>query len=157
VREIPDPEIRGETLAKIAEGLARRKLDKQATAVYSESAAQVAKIRFIDNRGVIGGVLIDSLIAVGRFDDARACVPLMPDPVRRLVAYGAIAEAQGRRGRADAARAWIAREAPPSYREILYRRVDDGVLAAVDQMRTQQLNQINSGITGGGAAAGAPR
>jgi hypothetical protein len=77
-------------------------------------------------------VLIDSLISVGRFDDARASVSLYPDAARKLAALGAIGESQGRRGLADQARAWIVREVNPEYRPQLLRRVVDGVLNSID-------------------------
>ena len=60
----------------------------------------------------ITGYLVDSLISTGRFEDARACLVLYPTEAERFVALGAIAESQGRRGSADAARDWIARDVP---------------------------------------------
>jgi hypothetical protein len=145
VRMIPDAEIRGESLTKIAEGLARRNIGPEATSVYAEAARSVAEIRTEDNRGVIGGVLIDSLIAVGRFEDARACIPLLPDRLMQFAAWGAVAESQGRRGLAESARRWIAQEAPPAYRDTLYQRVDSGLLTAVDLLRTQRMNRTGEG------------
>lgn len=138
-RTIPDPEIRTDALIRVSEGLARRNLGPEATLVYAEAARAVSEVPNDDIRGIIAGVLIDSLIATGRFDDARASIVLLPDVTRKLVALGAIAESQGRRGLADSARRWIAREAPEQYRSVLNRRVDDGELLAVEQLRTQAL------------------
>ena len=65
------------------------------------------------------GFLVDSLIASGRFDDARACTVLYPEESERFVALGAVAESMGKRGLAASARRWIATEAPPGYRSAL--------------------------------------
>ncbi len=72
----------------------------------------VASIPLDDPRAILTGVLIDNLISVGRFDDARATTVLYPDTPARMVALGAIAESQGRRGLAESARDWIARDVP---------------------------------------------
>ncbi len=87
---------------------------------------------------MIVGFLVDSLIATGRFDDARACVVIYPEESQQLVALGAIAESQGRRGGAEAARRWIANEAPAAYRPSLYRRVVAGYLWAIEQNRGRE-------------------
>jgi hypothetical protein len=89
---------------------------------------------------VLAGVLIDNLISVGRFDDARASIGLYPDDSRRMIALGAIAESQGRRGAAQAAVAWINRDVPPGYRSQLYRRVSNGVVSAIEQNRSRALS-----------------
>jgi hypothetical protein len=85
------------------------------------------------------GFLIDSLIATGRFDDARACTVLYPEESGRFVALGAVAESQGRRGAAESARRWIATDVPAAYRPALYRRVAAGVLWTVEQNRSREL------------------
>jgi hypothetical protein len=85
-------------------------------------------------------VLIDNLISVGRFDDARVSVGLYPDEPRKLVALGAIAESQGRRGAASSALAWINRDVPSQYRSQLYRRVSNGVVSAIEQNRSRDLS-----------------
>src|SRR5581483_1795476 len=93
-----------------------------------------------DPRAVLAGVLIDNLISVGRFDDARTCVLLYPDQARRLTALGAVAYSQGRRGVAADARQWIAREIPPEHRPLMHRRVNEGIIDAVEQNRSRALN-----------------
>jgi hypothetical protein len=138
-RTIPDPEIRTDALVRVAEGLARRNYGPPATQVYAEAAQAVSEVPDDDIRGVIAGVLIDSLIATGRFDDARRCVVLMPDVTRQIVALGAVAESQGKRFLSDRARQWIDREAPPEYRAMLRRKVEDGELSAFDLLKTQSL------------------
>ena len=88
---------------------------------------------------MLTGFLIDSLISTGRFDDARACVVIYPELSEKLVALGAVAEQQGRRGSAEAARRWIANEIPEQYRPTLYRRVVAGVLWTIEQNRSKEI------------------
>jgi len=97
-RLIPQPELRSDALLKIAETQARRGDAEGATASYRETANAVASIPLDDVRGVLAGVVIDSLIAVGRYEDARGSISLYPDEPRRLLALEAVAESQGRRG-----------------------------------------------------------
>ncbi|MCA1686400.1 MAG: hypothetical protein LC745_10585 [Planctomycetia bacterium] len=139
-RRIPQPEVRTDALLKIAETQARRGDPNGATATYREAAEAVASIPLADPRAVLAGVVIDNLIAVGRFEDARVSVALYPDEARRYVALGAIAESQGRRGAAASANAWINREVPPQYRSQLYRRVSNGVVSAIESNRTRDLS-----------------
>jgi hypothetical protein len=84
---------------------------------------------------VLTGYLVDSLISTGRFEDARACVVLYPMESERFVAMGAVAESEARRGSAERARQWIASDAPPAWRPVLYRRVNSGVLAKIGNSR----------------------
>ena len=114
-------------------------LSSVATSTYQAAAEAVASIPQDGLRGVMVGFLIDSLIAGGRFDDARACTSIYPEESERFVALGAIAEAQGRRGLADSARRWIATEVPEAYRPALYRRVVTGVLWSVENERSKDL------------------
>jgi hypothetical protein len=95
----------------------------------------VARVEQDGLRGVLTGYLVDSLISTGRFEDARACLVLYPTASERFVAMGAIAESEGRRGSAERARQWIARDAPPAYRSALYRRVISGVLGKIGNSR----------------------
>ena len=113
-RTIPQPEYRADALTRLAEAQARKNL-AAATETYRAAAAAVASIPIDDPRATLASVLIDSLISVGRFDDARACVSFYPDEVRRNVALGTIASSQGERRLADSALAWIERDAPPSF------------------------------------------
>jgi hypothetical protein len=157
-RAVPDPEIRTDALIRTADGLARHNFPQESTLVYMEAARAVSQIPLDDTRRVLAGVLIDSLISTGRFDDARASVVLVPDATRKLVVLGAIALSQGRRGQADAARRWIAHEAPEVYRSLLNRKVDEGVLLALDQVRTQTMNNLNmEGEAPDAAAPNSPR
>ena len=155
-RRIPLPGMRNEALLRVAEGLARKGLAEEATGVYTEAARAVASIADADPRGVAAGVLLDSLISVGRFEDARAASVLMPDPQRRLNALGAIAESQGRRGIAAAAFAWIDRDVAENYRPYLRRKVEDGVISAIDTMRTQSLTREATGLGPAGSATPPP-
>jgi hypothetical protein len=139
-RKIDQPEARTDALIRLAEGQALNGRPEEATAAYNEAARSVALIPQIDPRETLVGVLIDSLITYGRFDDARACVPLYSFPSRQLVALSAVAESQGRRGLAESARIWISREAPPAFRPLLYRKVNDGILASIEKNRSKDLS-----------------
>lgn len=135
-RTIPQPEYRSDALVRLGEAQARRNLGAGATQTYDAAAKAVASIPLEDPRGILASVLIDSLISVGRFDDARACVPFYPDQIRRLRALGTIAESQGERRLANSALAWIDRDAPPEFRDRLRLRVNDGVLKAFEKGRS---------------------
>jgi hypothetical protein len=136
-RMIPQPEVRTDALLKIAEKQARRDDPTGATATYKEAALAVASIPLDDPRDVLTGVLVDNLISVGRFEDARASVNLYTNAPLKMIALGAIAESQGRRGAAAEALAWINREIAPPYRSQLYRRVSNGVVSAIEQNRSR--------------------
>jgi hypothetical protein len=138
-RAIQQPEARTNALIRLAEGQALNARPNEATAAYEEAARAVALIPQEDPRETLVGVLIDSLISFGRFDDARACVPLYSFPSRQLTALEAVAESQGRRNLAESARQWIAKE-NPAFQPLLYRKVNDGILAAIEQNRSKDLS-----------------
>ena len=138
-RQVGRPEIRVAAFLHVAEAQARRDLQRDATATYTEASRAVASINLDDPRMVLGGILIDSLISTGRFDDARASITLLPQAAFRRTALGAIAESQGRRGLADSAMAWIEQEPNAEIRSMLRRRVSDGMLATVEQFRTSAM------------------
>ncbi len=144
-RRIPQPEVRVDGLLKVAEAQSKFGRRPDATATYREAAVAVSSIPLDDPRAVLAGVLIDSLIAVGRFEDARACVDLYPDQPRRLIALGAIAQSQGRRGAGESAREWITREVEPAHRNELYRRVNDGILFKIEENRGRELSNPRAG------------
>ncbi len=135
-RAIQQPEARTDALIRLAEGQAMNGRPNEATAAYEEAVRAVALIPQEDPRETLVGVLIDSLISFGRFDDARACVPIYSFPSRQLVALSAVAESQGRRGLAGSARLWIAQE-NPAFQPQLYRKVNDGILKAIEQNRSK--------------------
>jgi len=139
-RMIPQPEIRTDALVRIAEIQARRSDPDGATQTYHEAAEAVASIPLDDPRAILAGVLIDNLISVGRFDDARSVVTLYPDVARRMVALGAVAESQGFRGAAGSAVEWIKRDVPEEYRPVLYRKLRFGTLSAIEQNRSRDLS-----------------
>jgi hypothetical protein len=143
-RGIDNGESRTEAMLLLAEAMCRKnqkELDELATVTYQEAARGAASIRQEGLRGVLAGFLIDSLIMTGRFEDARACVTIYPEQAQRLVALGAVAEAQGRRGGSESAREWIAKEVPEEYRPTLYRRVTTGVLWAIGENRGKELSR----------------
>jgi hypothetical protein len=135
---IPQPEYRADALIRVAEAQARKRFTGDATATYEEAARAVASIPLADPRSILASVLIDSLLAVGRYEDARMSILFYPDDERRLNALGAIAQSQGERGLASKARSWIDHE-PYSWRPVLNRRVDDGMMAAIERRRSQSL------------------
>ncbi len=139
-RMIPQPEVRTDALVKIAETQARNDHQEDATKTYHEAAEAVASIPLEDPRAVLVGVLIDNLITVGRFEDARICSDLYGDETRKYLALGAVAESQGRRGQSPNAMKWIAADVPETHRAQLYRRVKDGTIAAIEQNRARALS-----------------
>ncbi|MHC5538981.1 hypothetical protein ACYOEI_12240, partial [Singulisphaera rosea] len=142
-RLIPQPEVRTDGMIRIAELQARANQNAGATSTYHEAAQAVAAIPLPSPKMVLTGVLIDSLIATGRFEDARACVRLYTEKSRQTVALSAIAESQGFRGASESAMAWIAREIPAQDQPALYRRVRYGVLMAIEQNRSRDLSNQN--------------
>jgi hypothetical protein len=138
-RGIQQPEARTDSLIRLAEGQAINGRPTEATAAWEEAARSVTLIPQEDPRETLVGVLIDSLITYGRFDDARACVPLYAFPSRQLTALAAVAESQGRRNLAESARQWIAQE-NLAFQPLLYRKVNDGILASIELNRSKELN-----------------
>lgn len=134
--KIENAEARAQAYLLVAESQSHQNQNEQATQTYQQVVDAIARVQQNGLRGVLTGYLVDSLISTGRFDDARAALVLYPTESERFVALEAIAESQGRRGAAAAAREWIAREAPPEYRSALYRRVNSGVLAAIETERS---------------------
>ncbi|SIO14854.1 hypothetical protein SAMN05444166_2706 [Singulisphaera sp. GP187] len=137
---IPQPEVRTDALVKIAESQARGNDPDGATATYHEAANAVSSIPLDDPRAILAGVLIDNLISVGRFEDARRLVVLYPDEPRRLIALGAIAESQGFRGASESAIEWIGKEIPKEHQPVLYRKLRFGILAAIEQNRSRDMS-----------------
>jgi hypothetical protein len=125
-------------LARATVGTARNAIVPEATEVYQAAAQAVAEVASDDPRNDTATVLITSLIAVNRFDDARAAVGLLSNASRQILSLGEIAEAQGRRGLAESAYAWIDRDVPAQYHDLLYRHVEAGVLATVDENRLRR-------------------
>jgi hypothetical protein len=145
-RGIDNAEARAEAMLILAESESRQKQDQAASTAYELAAEAVASVSQDGLRGVLAGFLVDSLIATGRFADARACIELYPAESQRLVALGAIAESQGRRGLAEEARRWIAAEVPEQHRSMLYRRVTIGALTAIEQNRSKEFNLQDAAV-----------
>ena len=87
-RGIENGESRAEAMLLLAEAQARDDQNDGATASYEEAAKAVATVQQDGLRGVLAGFVVDSLIASGRFQDARSCIVLYPDQAQRLVALG---------------------------------------------------------------------
>ncbi len=135
---IRNAEARARALVLVAEFQARRGRDDDATRSYNLAARAVASVQQRGLRGVLIGILIDSLISTGRFEDARASLVLYQSEAERFVAMGAIAESLGVRRMPDEARAWIDRDAPAAYRSTLYRRLNNGLLRAISEARARE-------------------
>lgn len=138
---ILQPEVRTDALLKIAENQVIFGRPTDATATYERVARTISEVPLADPRETLVGVLIDSLIAFGRFDDARAAVVLYANPANPPIALAAVAESQGRRNLAASAQEWIAKETSPELRSLLYRKLNDGLLAAFEQKRSAELSR----------------
>ncbi|MFM1801176.1 MAG: hypothetical protein RJA81_528 [Planctomycetota bacterium] len=138
-RTIKQNAPRALALARVAEALARFDLNDQATEIFNETADVASRISEVSVRNVVAGDLVDRLIALGRFRDARMAIYLYEDDDLRLKALGAVAENQARRGLAHHAVDWINAEIQPVHRSTLIKRVQDGVLQSI------QSNVANSG------------
>lgn len=138
---IAQPEVRTDALLKIAENEILFSRPDDATRTYQAVARTISEVPTADPRETLVGVLIDSLIAFGRFDDARASTVLYSNPANPPIALAAVAESQGRRNLAKSAQEWIAKEPSPELRSILYRKLNDGLLAAFEQKRSAELSR----------------
>jgi hypothetical protein len=135
---IKNAEARGRALVLVGEFQARKGRDDDATRSYQLAAEAVASVQQRGLRGVLTGILVDSLISTGRFEDARASLILYPSDAERFVAMGALAESLGLRRMPDEARAWIDRDVPAEYRSTLYRRLNNGLLRAISDARSRE-------------------
>ncbi|WP_165067688.1 hypothetical protein [Paludisphaera rhizosphaerae] len=135
---IRNAEARARALVLVAEFQARKGRNEDATRSYNLAAEAVASVQQRGLRGVLAGILVDSLISTGRFEDARASLVLYPSDAERFVAMGAMAESLGLRRMADDARAWIDRDVPAVYRSTLYRRLNNGLLRAISEARARE-------------------
>lgn len=135
---IRNAEARARALVLVGEFQARKGRDEDATRSYSLAAQAVASVQQRGLRGVLVGILVDSLISTGRFEDSRACLVLYPSEAERFVAMGAIAESLGVRRMPDEAREWIDRDVPDEYRSTLYRRLNNGLLRAISEARARE-------------------
>lgn len=138
-RTIKQNAPRALALARVAEAMARFERNDEATAIFNETAEVASRVSEVSVRNVVAGDLVDRLIALGRFRDARMAVYLYEDDDLRLKALGAVAENQARRGLSHHAVAWINAEIQPAHRSTLIKRVQDGTLQAI------QSNVANSG------------
>jgi hypothetical protein len=135
---IKNAEARARALVLVAEFQARKGRNDDATRSYNLAAEAVASVVQRGLRGVLTGILIDSLISTGRFEDARASLILYPSDAERFVAMGAIAESLGLRRMHEEARAWIDSDVPAEYRSTLYRRLNNGLLRAISEARARE-------------------
>jgi hypothetical protein len=151
-RRIPDPEARADALIRLADAEARSGAQDLATSTYREAVTAVASIPLPDPRVTFGGILMDSLLAVGRFKDARATALLVQDPQLRLRALGAVARSMGERGLVEKAAEWIDGEPDQVVRDRLRRELNEGVDLWIQKYRSnsQGLNPLpDAGTTPG--------
>jgi hypothetical protein len=134
-RSIRNPEARSDAQIRVAEAMARHGLQAPATAEYQEALTSILSIPLEDPRQTLGAVLLDSLLAVGRFEDARLTSSLILKPDIRMIALGAIAKSMGERGLADEAIDWIDREVEPAMRDRMRREVNEGLVIWLQQNR----------------------
>ena len=133
-RGIDNAEARAEAMLTLAESQCRHNQNKEASTAYELAAEAVASVSQEGLRGVLAGFLVDSLIATGRFDDARACIGLYPENSQRLVGLGAIAESQGRAWPSARAK-WISTDIPEQYRPFSTAASRRARLWAIEQNR----------------------
>ena len=138
-RSIRQNAPRALTLARVAEALARFNQKDKATEIFIETAQVASAVQEASVRQVVAGDLVDRLIALGRFRDARMATYLYEDDDNRMKALGAVAENQARRGLSHQAVNWINKEIAPEQQSVLIKRVQDGVLQSL------QSNVANSG------------
>jgi hypothetical protein len=129
---------RAEALVALAQAQAVDRLDADATATYQDALETVTRIPLVGPRRTAATVLLDSLLATGRFDDARVAISIVPDPDLRLAALSAVARSMGARGLVDSAYRWIDAEAPPAFRDRLRREVADGLAEFVEQRQLRR-------------------
>ncbi len=144
-RRIPMQESRADAQIRLAETIARSGEQNAglATSIYQEAVSSVVSIPLDDPRLTLGTVLLDSLVSVGRFDDALATATLVRKPQLRAQALGLIARAMGARGLTNKAVAWIDREPSGELRDYLRREMSLG------QVQYLEVNSPGSSRAGG--------
>jgi hypothetical protein len=141
VRKVKRPEARTDALIRIAGAQAKHsEFHENARATYDEAAKSVALITQADPRAVLTAALIESLIQVGFYADARSKIVLYSDRENRLKALASVAFSQGRHGDEAAAKEWIARDIPEQFRPFLNRKVDEGVIEASEENRARAIS-----------------
>ncbi|AMV38023.1 hypothetical protein [Planctomyces sp. SH-PL62] len=145
---IRNAEARARALVLVAEFQARKGRNDDATRSFNLAAEAVASIEQRGLRGVLTGILVDSLVSTGRFEDARASLALYASDAERFVAMGAIAESFGVRRMRDEAREWIQTDVPAEYRSTLFRRLNNGLLRAISEDRAREFQDRDSPAAG---------
>jgi hypothetical protein len=138
-RSIPAADIRYEALGRIADGMARGDKGAEATKIFQECAQAIATIPNDDPRNIAVGYLLQVLVSLGRFDDAKATAEMYNDPVLKRLGLGAVAESMGRRGLGKEAREWIKTIQDNDIQSYLTRRIADGEIYAIRQSQAQAM------------------
>ncbi len=139
-RKIPQPENRADAQIRLAEMMARANRARAATAAYQEAVQSVVAIPLEDPRASLGAVLLDSLLAVGRFQDARSAAVLIRDPLLRTRALGAVAKSMGERGLTNLVEEWVNSEPDPMLRDRLRREASEGYVDWLQRSRPSDHN-----------------
>jgi hypothetical protein len=142
-RMIPQMQPRAEAFIRMAEAQALGGHSEEATLNYEEAARAVASVPRTSPRQMLAAVLLDSLISVGRFEDARIAASLILDREFRLRALGAVARSMGERGLDEAALAWINTETAVGDRDRLRRNVTDGMKVYIENGRLVRSNDAD--------------
>ncbi len=139
-RKIPQPENRADAQIRLAEMMARSNMSRAATAAYQEAVQSVVAIPLEDPRASLGAVMLDSLLAVGRFEDARSAAVLIRNPLLRTRALGAVAKSMGERGLINLVEDWLAHEPDPMLRDRLRREASEGYVDWLQRSRPTDHN-----------------
>lgn len=134
-QSIPQSQARADALIRTAEAQALDGRSADASETYQEAVVAIASIAQVAPRRELALVLLESLVAVNRFEDARAAVTLVRDPAFRVVALSVVARAMGEDGLDQSAYDWIEREVPPAERDQLRRNVIEGMKKFVYEIR----------------------
>lgn len=138
-RGIPAPDIRYEALGQIGDAMARGDQGPEATKVFQECAQAIATIPNDDPRNIAVGYLLQLLVSLGRFDDAKATAEMYNDPALKRLGLGAVAESMGRRGLGKEARTWVKSVQDNDLKSYLSRRIADGEIYAIRQSQAQAM------------------
>jgi hypothetical protein len=142
---IPHALSRGEALINVAESQARDGLDADATTTYQDAFDTVLEIQQLSPRISLGTVLLDSMLAVGRFEDARLTTQVITDPDLKLRALGAIARSMGERALTEQAKAWIDAEESPIVRDRLRAELATGLVTWIRRSNVARGTGIDMG------------
>ena len=153
-RRIESPEARVDALIRLAESQSRGDEPLAATRAYREALEAVLAIRTAGVRDTLCEVLVFSLIAANRFEDARITARVGLSGQTAVTALGEISRSMGERGLVEPARRWIDGEPDPGLRSRLLRDLNDGLALWVQRNRPNPTGIYQGGLDGGAAGNG---